>query len=293
MFIRRLPKFDYCTPSSVTEALDLIASFGEKGRFVAGGTDLLLAMKQREATPEHLISLSAIPSLRGISLDGNFLRLGALTTLAEIERSPVVKEHFLPLRDAVGVMASIQVRNLATIGGNLCSALPSADTAPPLIALKASLAMVGPAGERSVPVEDFFTGPRESVLKRNEILTTIMIPKPEPLSAGCYLKLMRRQAMDLALVGVAAWIKLDGGKICKEARIALGAVAPTPIRVPEIEAALVGREIDEALVTEVSRIAGMQCRPITDIRASLEYRCAMVEVFTRRAITEAARRVAG
>ena len=142
-------------------------------------------------------------------------------------------------------------------------------------------------------MEDFFTGPRESVLKRDQILTLITIPKPEPLSSGCYLKLMRRQAMDLALVGVAACLKLDGGRICKEARVALGAVAPTPIRVPEIETALVGREIDEALVAEVSSIAGMQCRPISDIRASLEYRCAMVEVFTRRALMEALRRITG
>jgi carbon-monoxide dehydrogenase medium subunit len=293
MFIRRLPKFSYHTPSSVAEALNLITSFGEKGRFIAGGTDLLLTMKKREATPEHLISLCGIPFLRETGFDGNVFRLGALTTLAEVERSPIVKGHFLPLQDAVNVMASIQVRNIATIGGNLCSALPSADTAPPLIALNASLTIVGPRGERDLPVGDFFTGPRESVLKRDEILTVIAIPKPEPLSSGCYLKLMRRQAMDLALVGVAACLTLDSGNVCKEARVALGAVAPTPIRVPEIEAALVGRRIDEALVAEASRIAGMQCRPITDIRASLEYRCSMVEVFTRRALSEAARRITG
>ncbi len=293
MFIRRLPKFIYHAPSSTAEALELAASFGEKARFIAGGTDLLPSMKKREIAPERLISLAGIPSLRGIEPGAGVIRLGALTTLAEIERSPLVKEGLPPLWDAVNVMASIQVRNIATIGGNLCSAVPSADTAPPLIALKSSATILGPTGERTVPLESFFVGPRESVLKGDEILTAIVIPTSEPRSSGCYMKLMRRQAMDLALVGVAACLTLSEGKVCKEARVALGAVAPTPIRVPEIESALMGRRIDEALAAEVSRIAGMQCRPITDIRASLEYRCAMVEVFTRRAITEAARRITG
>jgi carbon-monoxide dehydrogenase medium subunit len=293
MFIKRLPTFEYHAPATIEEALDLITHYGDNGRFMAGGTDLLLAMKKREITPEHLVALSGITALKGITFDKKKgLTIGALTTLAEIERSDIIKRQFLPLRDAIDVMASAQIRNLATIGGNLCSAVPSADTAPPLIALNASLKLVGPEGERSMPVEAFFTGPAETVRKANEMLTAIMIPKPEVLSSGCYLKLMRRRAMDLALVGVAACLKLDKEKkICMEARIALGAVAPTPIRVPEVEALLVNKAIDERLITEAARITGMQCRPISDIRASLEYRCSMVEVFTRRAITEAYRRI--
>jgi CO/xanthine dehydrogenase FAD-binding subunit len=292
MFIKRLPTFEYHTPASVAEALDLITRFGNKARFIAGGTDLLIAMKNREATPEHLISLSAVSEMKGISSAGNGdLQIGALTTLAEIERSEAVRKQFFPLRDAVDVMASAQVRNLATIGGNLCSAVPSADTAPPLIALNASLKLIGPGGERQVPVEDFFTGPKQTVLKADEILTVITIPKPEAGSSGCYLKLMRRHAMDLALVGVAACLKVDGNKVCTEARIALGAVAPTPIRVPEVETLLVNKVIGEAVVAEAAKIAGMQCRPISDIRASLEYRCSMVEVLTRRAVMEAFKRI--
>jgi CO/xanthine dehydrogenase FAD-binding subunit len=292
MFIKRLPTFEYHTPASVAEALDLITSFGNKARLIAGGTDLLIAMKNREATPEHLISLANITAMKGISTaDNGELQIGALTTLAEIERSEAVKKQFLPLRDAVDVMASAQVRNLATIGGNLCSAVPSADTAPPLIALNASLKLVGPGGERKVSVEDFFTGPKQTVLKANEILTAITIPKPEAGSSGCYMKLMRRHAMDLALVGVAACLKVDGKKVCTSARIALGAVASTPIRVPESESHLVGKAMGEAVVAEAAKIAGMQCRPISDIRASLEYRCSMVEVLTRRAVMEAVRRI--
>lgn len=292
MFIRRLPAFVYHTPASLGEALELMARCGSSGRYIAGGTDLLVAMKKREVVPEHLISLSGVASLKGIASDDSGVRIGSLTTLAEIERSETIRKGYLPLRDAVNVMGSIQVRNLATIGGNLCSAVPSADSAPPLIALGASVKLVGPDGERTVPVEAFFTGPKASVRKTEEVLTEIVIPKPGPGSSGCYLKLMRRHAMDLALVGVAACLTLDPGTlVCKEARIALGAVASTPIRVPEVEAQLVHKAVSEAVAAEAARTAGMQCRPITDIRASLDYRCSMVEVFTRRAVMEALKRI--
>src|SRR4030042_209200 len=164
MFIKRLPTFEYHAPVSIAAALDLMARYKNNGRFIAGGTDLLLAMKKRKISPQHLISLNGIAALKGISLDKKGgVKIGALTTLAEIERSDIIKKQFLPLRDAVDVMASPQVRNLATIGGNLCSAVPSADTAPPLIALNASHRLLGEKGERSVPVESFFKGPGNSV----------------------------------------------------------------------------------------------------------------------------------
>lgn len=293
MFIRRLPKFEYHAPSSLAEAISLMTQYENNAQFIAGGTDLLVAMKKREVTPQHLISLKAIAALKGIvPVNGGGLKIGALTTLAEIERSEVIKKNFAPLWDAVDVMASPQIRSLATIGGNLCSAVPSADTAPPLIALNASLKIVGLHGERIVPVEDFFTGPKETVRKPNEILAEILVPKPETSSAGCYLKLMRRRALDLALVGVAVYLKLDEErKTCKDARIALGAVAPTPIRVPEAEACLVNKPIDDAHISEAARVAATHSRPISDIRASSEYRREMVEVLTRRALTEAYRRI--
>jgi len=294
MFIRRLPTFEYHAPASVGEALDLMAKLGDKARYVAGGTDLLIAMKKREVVPEHLVSLNGVTALKGITPDNFGVRIGALTTLAEIERSEIVSKQYLPLKDAVDVMASIQVRNLATIGGNLCSAIPSADTAPPLIALNASVKLVGPRGERTVPLEEFFTGPKQSVRQTQEIMTEIAVPKPNPTSSGCYLKLMRRHAMDLALVGVAACLTFDSDrKLCKEARVGLGAVAATPIRAPEVEAHLINKAIDETVVSEAARISGMQCRPISDLRASLEYRCSMVEVLTARAVMEAARRITG
>ncbi len=293
MFIRRLPKFEYHAPGTLPEALDLMARYGEKAGIFAGGTDLLVAMKKREAVPEHLINLKGIANLKGIRFEEKKgMAVGALTTLAELERSPLIREKAAPLWDAVNVMASPQVRVLGTIGGNLCSAVPSADTAPPLIALGASVKLTGAKGERSVLVEGFFKGPKESVLQKGEILTEIFIPEMPKDASGAYLKLMRRNALDLALVGAAAFLRFDSKrKICKEARIALGAVAPTPIRVPEAEKALVGKEVDESVAAEAGKASSVVCRPISDLRASLEYRCSMVEILTKRAIMEALKRI--
>lgn len=293
MFIRRLPKFEHHAPATVAEALDLLARLGSQVRVFAGGTDLFPAMKKREQTPEHLISLKGIAGLKGISVDEEWIRIGALVTLGEIERSQLVRQHLPMLWQAVQVMASPQIRTLGTIGGNICSAVPSADTAPPLIALQASVKMLGVGSERSVPVEDFFTGPKESVLRAGEILVEILIPRPPARSGGVYLKLMRRNAMELALVGVAAYLRLDESlEICEAARIALGAVAPTPIRAPEAEAILVHREINETRAVEAAQAAAKICRPRSgSIRASVEYRRSMVEVLTRRAILQALQNV--
>ncbi len=289
MFIRRLPKFEHHAPATVAEALDLLARSGSRARVFAGGTDLFPAMKKREQTPEHLISLKGIAGLKGMSLDEKGIRIGALATLGEIEISPLVRQHLPILGNAVRVMASPQIRTLGTIGGNICSALPSADTVPPLIALQASVKLLGVGSERSVPVEDFFTGPKESVLRADEILAEIIIPRPPAHSGGVYIKLMRRNAMELALVGVAAYLNLDESlKMCEAARIALGAVAPTPIRAPEAEAMLVRGEINKTRAAAAAQEAAKICRPRSgSIRASVEYRRSMVEVLTKRAIMEA------
>jgi carbon-monoxide dehydrogenase medium subunit len=192
---------------------------------------------------------------------------------------------YTPLWDAVSVMASPQVRTLATIGGNLVSAVPSADTAPPLMVLSAEAHIIGPAGERTCPVEALFAGPSACSLASDDIVTRITIPVPAGI--GSYLKLMRRAALDLALVGVAAYVSLDAKKVCKEVRIALGAVAPTPIRAGSAEAILHGKVFTEGLAALAARMAGTECRPITDIRASQDYRCSMVEVLTKRALLQA------
>jgi CO/xanthine dehydrogenase FAD-binding subunit len=292
MFIRRLPKFEYHAPTSVAEALDQLSLYTENARVFAGGTDLFVSMKKREVVPEHLINLNGINELKNTHYhEAEGLRIGALVTMGELERSKIVKEKFPILWDAVNVMATPQIRNLATIGGNLSSAIPSADTAPPLLALSAMVTIVGSAGERTMLVEEFFRGPGESDLAPDEILKEILIPAPPANSGGAYFKLMRRHAQDLALVGVAASFRLDeDGQVCQEARIALGAVAPTPIRALKAEEVLQGRNINDDLATEAGRVASEEARPITDIRASAEYRREMVGVLTKRAIMTALKR---
>jgi len=293
MFIRRLPKFEYHAPTSLTEAVDLLVKYGDNAKVFAGGTDLLVSMKKRETVPEHLINLKGIEGLKDIHYDETEgIKIGGLVTLGELERSKIIKEKIGILWDAVIVMAAPQIRNLGTIGGNLCSAIPSADTAPPLMASDASVRVVGKNVKRTVLVKDFFKGPRESVLNTDEILTEVIIPNPPENSGGAYLKLMRRKAMDLALVGVAASLTLDGDeKVCKDARIALGAVAPTPIRALKAEEVLLNKEINEDLAAEAGRVASQEARPISDIRASEEYRREMIGVLTKRAIMEAFKRV--
>jgi len=269
-----------------------LAEYDGKSRVLAGGTDLLVSMKKREVLPEHLISLKGIAKLKGIHDEKKGMKIGALVTLGEIEHSKIIQDRFCVLWDAVQVMASLQVRNLATIGGNLCSAAPSADTAPPLIVLDASAEIISANGKRKVLVENFFKGPGESVLKPGEILTQIMIPNPPQKSAGAYFKLMRRAAMDLAQVGVAVCLSLDSEKrICKGARIALGAVGSTPIRALRAEQVLLNEGVNETVGKEAGKIAAQEANPRSSVRASKEYRKEMIEVLTKRAVMEAYQRI--
>jgi CO/xanthine dehydrogenase FAD-binding subunit len=283
MFIRRLPKFSYHNPASLPEALELLTACGNDARLLAGGTDLLLNMKKRILKPSHLINLKAIPELSGITADATGITIGTLTTMAEIERSAVIRGTYRPLYDAACVMASPQIRNLATIGGNLVNAAPSADMAPPLMVLSAQAHITGLSGERTCPVEALFAGPSVCSLAPTDILTRITIPVPK--GRGIYLKLMKRAALDLALVGVAAFVSLDDKKVCRDVKIALGAAAPTPIRAIAAEEFLRGKVFTEDLAAEAGKIAGTECRPRSNsIRASVEYRRTMVEVLTKRAL---------
>jgi CO/xanthine dehydrogenase FAD-binding subunit len=293
MFIRRLPRFEYHAPTTLPEALDLLIRYGEKARVFAGGTDLLIAMKRRETAAEHLINLKGVAGLKGIGRDSlGGIAIGPLVTLEEIGRSEMIKEKLPALWDAVNVMASPQIRSLATIGGNICSAMPSADTVPPLMASGAAVRIIGAGGEREVPLGDFFKGPGESALHAGEILTRILLPEPAEKTGEGYLKLMRRHAMDLAQVGVAVCLSLDSARLtCREARVVLGAVAQTPIRAPRAEKILMDREITPEAAREAGQIAAEEANPRSSIRASKEYRKAMVEVLTKRAVLAAFERI--
>jgi CO/xanthine dehydrogenase FAD-binding subunit len=287
-FYRRLPKFDYLKPSTIEGALSLLSQYKGRAKLMAGGTDLLPNLKEREIdTPEVVIDLKGIADLHYIKYDeAEGLSLGALVTIHEVETSPIVQERFGVLFQAVESMASAQVRNRGTIAGNLCNAVPSADTAPALLTLEARLKLRSQEGERIVNVEDFFTGPNETVLMDGEILQEIHVPNLPSHSRGRYLKLSPRRSMDLAVVGVATIVIVED-HICNDIRIALGAVAPTPIRARQAENKIRGQKLSEEVIAGAAQVASEECSPISDHRASAEYRCNMVEVLTKRAIMQA------
>jgi CO/xanthine dehydrogenase FAD-binding subunit len=285
---RRLPKFDYLEPNTMDEALSLLSQYKGRAKVMAGGTDLLPKLKEREIeAPEVIIDLKGLPNLNTIEYDEvEGLSLGALVTIHAVETSPIVQERFGILFQAVESMASAQVRNRGTIAGNLCNAVPSADTAPALLALEARIKLTSQKGERNVNIEDFFTGPSETVLTDEEMLQEIHVPNLPPHGRGAYLKLSPRSSMDLAVVGVAAVVIIED-QICNDIRIALGAVAPTPIRARRAEKEARGQKLSDEVIARAARTASEECSPISDHRASAEYRCNMVEVLTRRAIKQA------
>jgi len=285
-----LPKFKYLRPKNLEEALNLLDKYGEQAKLLAGGTDLIVKMKDRVIEPKYIIDLSNLKELRFISKENGVIRVGALTTLREIETSPLIQDHVCVLSDAVGKMASWQIRNLGTIGGNLCNASPAADTAPPLLILEAKLKLNSPEGERIVPVEQFFTGPGETILKNNELLTEIQIPIIPDNSGAAFLKLGRRVAHTLSIVSVAT-LAIVEDNVFKDVRIALGSVAPTPIRARKTENKFRGLLATEDVIEENCGCVMEDINPISDVRASAEYRKEMSIVLTKRALFEALSRV--
>ena len=285
--LRRLPEIECLFPKTIQQALSMLESHNEFSRVIAGGTDIINKLKRRTETAKYIVDLKGIADLDFIEKDSQGLRIGAVTTLSDILESPLVCELYPIIRDAASVMASPQIRNTATIVGNLCNAVPSADSAPPLIALQAKLKVVSRQQERTVPVEEFFTGPGKTVLAPGELVEEIMIPYPRVPGAGSYLKHMLRSEMDLAVVGVGVYLILDAERTtCEEARIVLGAVAPTPIRARKAEDVLKGKILNNDLIETAAQIASDESKPIDDIRGSADYRKNMVGVLTKRAIKQ-------
>jgi carbon-monoxide dehydrogenase medium subunit len=288
VYHRRLPRFEYLAPRTVAEALSLLSRYKGKAKVIAGGTDVIPKLKRRETkAPEYIIDLKGLAGLDYIKYgEAKGLALGALVTIHAVETSPIIQQKFNILFQAAQSMASAQVRDRGTIAGNICNAVPSADTAPALLTLEAKLKLVSQKTERIVNIEDFFTGPNETVLTDAEILQEIQIPTPPPKNKGVYLKLTPRRAMDLAIVGVAVLVIPDGAS-GKDIRIALGAVAPTPIRAKQAEATIRGQRLSGKLIERAAEIAAAESSPIDDHRASAEYRREMVKVLTKRAINQA------
>ncbi len=278
---------DYFAPKSLVKAISLLSKYGAKAKIISGGTDLLIQMKNRGALPECLINIGDISALNYINYDDREgLRVGALTTISSIENSSVIRDKFNIFAQAASMLGTPVIRSRATIGGNLCNAAPSADTAPALIVLGAMAKIVGVNGEKTILIEDFFTGPGQTVIEHGQILTEIQIPNLPLGSGGAYLKQTRRQGADLAVVGVAASVAVDGD-ILKEVKIALGAVAPTPIRAKKAEEILKGKRLDDILLEKAGQAASRESKPIDDTRSSADYRRKLVAVLVKRAVRQA------
>ncbi len=283
-------RFDFVEPASLEEAITLLKQYGDDARVLAGGTDLLPRLKQRLLNIKYLINIKKIPGMTIIEYDSKSgLKIGALTTMSSLEKSSLVRDSCPPLWEAASMLGSVQVRNLATLGGNLCNAAPSAETAAPLLALDAQVNIIGPSGERHMQLKDFFTGPGKTALAKGEILRAIIIPPLPSKTGGNYFKLGTRQAMDIAVVGVASVVTVQDGT-CIKCHIALGAVAPTPMRAIKAENLLQGKKLEAEIIEKAGLQAMEESKPISDHRGSAEYRREMVRALTIRTVQEAARR---
>ena len=277
---------EYFEPKSIGDALSLLAKHGAEAKVIAGGTDVMVDIKYKEE-PGCLVNIKKIPGLGGIRENGASLLIGALATIRDLETSALVRDKLPVLWEAAHQFASLQVRNTATIGGNICRASPSGETLTPLLVLDAKAILAFSDGERSEPFSAFFQGPGKSSVGVKGLLTEIEVPIPPPGSKGVYLKHAVRGAMDIAMVGVAVMLTPDSGKNnLQDVRIGLGAVAPTPLRASKTEALLRGKPLTAALVKEAGALAASEASPISDQRSSAENRRWIVEALTRRGLEQ-------
>jgi len=277
-------RYTYHRPKSLTEAWKLDAAI-EGARYIAGGTDLMVRLRDRALPPPTtLISLRGIKELTGITSDDAGTRIGAMTTIADLLCDDTLSERYPALVQAARRLGSPQIRNAATIGGNLCNASPCADTAPPLLIYEAQAELRGPRGTRRLCLEELFAGPGETPLERGEVLTGILLPRPAPAAQARFLKKGRVQ-MDLAVASVAVLVELESdGKTCARARLAAGSVGPTPLRLRAVESLLEGEQIITSLLGDAQRVASRSVAPITDIRSTEAYRRQIIGVYVRRLI---------
>ncbi len=286
-------KFEYFAPQSLPEALAVFKEHGEGGRALAGGTDLVVQVKEgvKIPHPSYVVSLRRVPELRGMEFsESDGLRIGAATTMAEIAESSLIRERYRIFADGAQVVGSLQTMNMATIGGNVCNAAPSADTAPPLLACEAVAVIAGPSGERQLPLEEFWLEPNRTVLQPGELLKELRLPALPTRTGGVYVRHTPRKQMDIAVVGVGVLLTLGRGDRIERARVALGAVAATPIRARKAEAALEGEAAGETLFAQAAESAASEASPISDHRGSAEFRRHLVRVLTERCLREAAER---
>lgn len=284
-----LPKFEYIAAQSIEEAANLAAEMGDKCMVMAGGTDVIPLLKDRVKEPEYIIDLKTIPGLKRLEyVKGEGLKIGALTKLHEIETSEIVKKEFAAVADAAHYVASKQIRCKGTMVGNICNASPSADTASILLVMDAKVKTVraNAINGREIPINGFFKHVKKTSLEEGELVTEISIPELKSGEGAAYYKHAIRKAMDLAIIGVASWVNMDGNKIL-DCRIAVNGAAITPFRAIEAEKVLIGNEYSGELLEKAAVAAMDSCKPISDVRASAEYRADMVRIFTKRSFKKA------
>jgi len=275
--------FGYVLAKDLGHAVALLGEHGAKAKILAGGTDLLVELKHAVHNPEIIVDISRLRELKDIAIVDGALRIGALATHSDIMRSPIIRDLFPALVEAAHSIGAVQTRNLGTLGGNLVTCVPSMDSGPALIALEASVGVAGTYGQRRMPLADLFVGPRKTSLKPGEMLTDVVIAKENLGKPAAFEKFGLRKGQALALVNVGAAFWIEKGLFVAP-RIALGAVAPTVIRAPKAEAFLNGRKIDDEAMAEAGRIAATEAKPISDFRASAEYRRDLVAVLVKRAL---------
>lgn len=282
----------YVAPSSVA---DVVTAMAAGARVVAGGTDLVVGSRQGKWNlPDQLVAIHRVDALRGMrEAAGGGLSIGALVSHGEVAASPVIRERYTALADASSIVGSHATRHVGTVGGNLVNASPAAEISGPLIGLGASVVLESSGGRREVPVEEFFSGPGQTVARPDELLVSVSVPAPAARSASCYARLEYRRQMEIAVVGATAVVTLDDAGRIASARIAITALAPTVRRVPEAEALLVGSDGSRAVAEQAGQAAAAACQPIDDVRAPAGYRRAMAAVITRRVILAALARARG
>jgi len=285
-----MPDIDLHECRTLEEASTLMRRYAPQARFLAGGTDLLVDLKTGRAATTHLVSLNRIESLRGITMTPKGLRVGALASITEVNRSALVRQDFAPLLDASRRMAAPPIRNAATVGGNIMCAVPCADLPPILMTMHAMVEVWSPEGIRSVSLDTFFIGPRRTCLQDGEILVAVMVPTPPAGFGAAYERFGLREGNAIAVASVAASLRLDGQGTITDARIVLGAVAPIPKLVADAAECLLGRHADEDTFKKAAHIAREAAQPICDVRGSVEFRRELVQVLTRRALVQARRR---